>query len=289
MAEETPPGAEAGDFDGPAAEINLKLKEASHLLYGDKAELRVVDPSTIRLLAKNARFMKKPTFDQLTQNVASDKMLSSVPLCEEHEDGSLEVVSGNHRIKAAIASGLKEVLVLVVKFRDNNTRVARQLSHNAITGEDDQQLLAGLWKELDNLNARLYSGLDSETVAQLEKLNFMGFTAEQVRAEQITLWFLPEEVEDTQKLLEQCAELGARKDLYLAPLAKYETLWKSLVKVKKLCNIKNTALAFMVLIDLIRDNLDLEDLLQAPPAQEATGLEAVESNLSGELTTTSSL
>lgn len=258
------------DTDLDVVATNERLREVSRLIYGDKAELRVVDPARVRLLSKNARFMRKPTFDQLTSNVARDKMLSSIPLCEE-TDGALEVVSGNHRIKAAVACGLNRVLVLVVPYVDHSTKVARQLSHNAITGEDDLQLLSQLWKELDSLQAKLYSGLDSDLVKQLEDLQFVGFTPEQIRTEQMTMWFLPEEVADIDALLEKCAAIGARKGVYMVPIAAYEYLWSALVKTKKLGNIKNTALAFIVLTELLKAHVDLDELIPQGEGEAAAG------------------
>lgn len=233
--------------------LNERLQEISRMIYGERAQLRIVSPESLKLLGKNARFMKKPTFDQLVQNVAKDKMLSSVPLVEEHGDGTLEVVSGNHRIKSAIAAGLKEVLVLVVPHVDNPTKVARQLSHNAIAGEDDPQILAELWKELNALESKLYSGLDSELVKQLEDMKFAGFNAEQVRTEKIVLWLLPEEVTDIEALSSDWADFAGAKGVYLGPLSRYQILFDALVKVKKFANVKNTAIAFMAILDRLAE------------------------------------
>ena len=126
-------------------DVNEKLAAASMALYGDAASLRAVDPRTLSLLKRNARTFDKDTFQQLTANVRADKRLSSTPLCWETPEGLLEVLSGNHRVQAAIEAGIEQVLVLVLHGDLSKARrIAIQLSHNALVGTDDPTLLAEL-------------------------------------------------------------------------------------------------------------------------------------------------
>lgn len=63
--------------------------------------------SELKLLEKNARYMKPEQFNRLVENIRRDGCLTSVPLV--HRDGeSLVVVSGNHRVSAAIKAGIEE-------------------------------------------------------------------------------------------------------------------------------------------------------------------------------------
>lgn len=235
-------------------EDNARLAEISRLLYGDELELRVVDPRSLVLLQKNARYMAKEVFDQLTRNIAKDKGLQSMPLCHTLPDGRVEVLSGNHRVKAAIQGNLPRILILVYKRTlDTDRKTAIQLSHNAIVGQDDAQLLTELWNDIKDIEERLYSGLDSVAIGELSKINFAGFGPEQIRTEQVTLWFLPEEVKEFDKLLAAMNTLAGSKTVYLAPLDRYETLFKLIVAKKKSDNIRNTTVAFMALIDELVD------------------------------------
>jgi hypothetical protein len=247
-------GAGAGDLD----QLNGRLAEISLALYEGRATLRIVDPKSIVLLKRNARYMKKAMFEQLTKNIGDDGMLSSVPLCHEKQNGEepeLECLSGNHRIQAAVKAGLTRVLVLVIANQDQDGKIARQLSHNALVGEDDRQILADLWRDLSDIRSKLYSGLDSKLIAELEKIRFTGFTAQPLRTEQIALWFLPEEVQSIDELLGESLKVAAADATYIAPLAKYALLFDSLVRTKTKHNIKNTAVAFMWLIDRMAEVL----------------------------------
>ena len=81
-----------------------------------------IDPRSIRLLRLNARFMRHETFQRLVANIKGDGVLTQTPFgwlvhdddTQERivgEDGEPvhEVLSGNHRIKAAIEAGLETI------------------------------------------------------------------------------------------------------------------------------------------------------------------------------------
>lgn len=231
-------------------DLNEKLEEVSKRLYGEQLSLRAVNPSDLALLKKNARYMPKPMFDQLASNIGRDKALQSVPLCHTLKDGRLEVLSGNHRVKAAIHAGVKEIIVMVVPSEmATSKKRAVQLSHNSLSGQDDMQLLSELWKEISDIDERIYSGLDSVLTGEIGKINFSGFGPEQIRTEQISMWFVPDEIKHLDQLLEAMTNLAASRKVYLAPLSKYDELFSKLVAAKKHKNIVNTAVAFMAMID----------------------------------------
>jgi len=149
---------------------NEELDALGRELFGGGATLRIVEPGKIRLTAENARFFKKETFQQLVANLREDARLSSMPLCFEGPDG-LEVLSGNHRVKASVQAGLPWILVMILLDElDESRRVAIQLSHNALAGQDDEQILARLWGRIEDIRARIYTGLSSEKIGELEKI-----------------------------------------------------------------------------------------------------------------------
>ncbi len=62
--------------------------------------LEMVTPGELKLLEKNARYMKAEQFQSLVENIKKDGNLSSLPLCYREKDGKLRVLSGNHRVQA---------------------------------------------------------------------------------------------------------------------------------------------------------------------------------------------
>src|SRR5881396_701824 len=82
------------------------------LELGNGLELWKVHPSTLREQDVNARSMPKAMFERLSQTIARDKRLESLPLCAKSERG-LEIISGHHRVRAATAASISEMFVLV--------------------------------------------------------------------------------------------------------------------------------------------------------------------------------
>lgn len=231
-------------------EDNEALQRLSKALYGDNMSLRVVDPRELELLKKNARVLKKDVFQQLTANIAADKRLSSVPLCWRMADGKLEVLSGNHRVQAAIQAGLAHVLVMVIEEDLSKAQqIAIQLSHNALVGSDDPTILAELWAAIDNIESKLYAGLSSDEVERLEKIELVGFSTPQVCTRTMTFAFVDSEVERFSAVLEQLEALPA-KEMHIADLHQFDRFFDLLEGVKKSFDVRNSSLAMLKLMDI---------------------------------------
>lgn len=127
--------------------------------------IKTVDPRALKAARKNARRMQRALYQRLVNNIKADNALLSVPLVVERE-GELEIISGHHRIKAAIEAGLKTVQVMVLDGAQltKDKQTAMQLSHNAIEGEDDEALLAELYESIRNMADKEYSGLTDEVL-----------------------------------------------------------------------------------------------------------------------------
>ena len=65
-------------------------------------EIRRLRLADLRAQTVNARYMRKEQFDQLTRNIARDGVLTSVPLVYQPPGETPEILSGHHRIAAAL-------------------------------------------------------------------------------------------------------------------------------------------------------------------------------------------
>lgn len=234
---------------------NESLAEISASLFGDAMRLMVVKPEELCLLKDNARFFKRETFRQLRDNIAADKRLSSVPLCYRYEDGRLEVLSGNHRVQASIEAGLPYIMVLVITEElEKSRRIAIQLSHNALVGEDDQSILANLWAQIDSTKDQLYSGLDSESVQALGEVELINFATPQVPAHMVTLMFTDGEKEQLSEVLDLLEQQAKKSGIvYVCPSEQYGRFMMLLQDTKHAENVRDSSLAMMRLIDVCRD------------------------------------
>jgi hypothetical protein len=256
-----------------AEEISEILKLLNEKLAGlFPYRLELVDPGELKLLDKNARYMKAEQFQSLVENVRKDGNLSSLPLCYREEGGKLLVLSGNHRTMAARQAGVEQLLVMVVADEKTaDEKLGIQLSHNAIAGQDDLVILKELWESINNVQARLYTGLDSDTIKSLEGIQFSAISEQRLQYKLANFMFLPEEIESLDELLKETAVAFSADVVYLANLDTYDTFFDLVVKIKKKCVIKNSAAAFLKLLELA--GIGLEQMMKL---EEAKGPEQAE-------------
>ena len=239
-------------------QANAALNDLSARIYGDDFRLMVVEPKSLNLLSKNARVLDKGTFQQLTANIRQDGRLSSVPLCWRRPDGGLEVLSGNHRVQAAIEAGLGQILVMVMECDiPKARRIAIQLSHNALVGSDDPTILAELWAEIDDIEAKLYAGLSEEQARKLEKIELVGFTTPQIFTRTITLAFIDTEMAHFNDVVEQLSAL-ATDEARIASLADFDRFYAALEGVKQRFDMRNNSLAILKMCELCEQALAVQ-------------------------------
>jgi hypothetical protein len=241
----------SGSLDGLETRVyRCKLSELSHL-------------------QRNARYMTGDQLRRLTENIRRDNGLTSVPLIYRHEeDNRVEILSGNHRVEAAVAAGVTEGWIMEIVTRCSpERRVAIQLSHNAITGQDDPNQLKALYDELD-LEFKLYSGLTDDAF-KMAPLDISGLSLAGATYEEITLLFLPEQADAFREAVQKFGKRKASTEIYAADLEDWQRLFDTIVKVKDTYKIMNTAIAMRKIIDLAN-----ERLAQFEETSEAISLES---------------
>ena len=235
-----------------------KITEMNGLLVelGMPYIVQLVEPKSLKLLDKNARYMDKEMFDQLVSNIRRDGALSSVPLC--HDDGKgLTVLSGNHRVMAAREAGLDRILVMVTdKPLTRGEKVAVQLSHNALVGKDDMATLKSLWGEIDEMELKRYAGLDSQVLAELDKMEFVSISEVNLDVKVVTLAFLPEDADALKQAVADADIYFQGEESYLLSRKHYEAVFNLAADVKEKYNIMSNPIAFMKIVELARENME---------------------------------
>jgi hypothetical protein len=190
---------------------NLEIKEKLVELPGTTLEIWRVHPDVLREQDKNARVMDTKTFQRLTENIKNNKQLESLPYCHKtvSPGGSEEfsIMSGHHRVRAARKAGFTEIFVLVDCKDLTPAQVkAKQLAHNALSGTDDEQVLAEIFASIDDLNAKIESGI-SGIVAQIQPLDVKVDDLKfDFSYEQVVILFLRQEYQDFAALLREVEE-----------------------------------------------------------------------------------
>lgn len=221
-----------------------------------RTRIVTLDPRELRLLEKNARYMRHETYQQLVTNIRRDGKLTSVPFAIRDGD-TYEVLSGNHRVKAAIEAGLEQIEVMVTDDAlTRQQRVAIQLSHNAIAGEDDPATLRDLYDELD-VSWKQYSGLDDKSLGLLDDVTVQPISEAGLSYRALTLLFLPPEHDRIVAAFEAAQQTVDRAgDRYLARFAEYDRLLDRLDDAGTAHQTQSVPAALLLLLEIVERHLD---------------------------------
>ena len=215
-----------------------------------------IDPKELKLLELNARFMKHEEYVRLVANIKRDGKLTSAPFACLDNDAYL-VLSGNHRTKAAIEAGLELIPCIVTD--DNLTqdqRLAIQLSHNAIVGQDDPFILKQLYEKILDVDMKEYSGLDDKTLDLLDKFSASGMSEANLKFQTLSMVFLPDELEEAKSIIGQAIEQNKSSDeIWLARFAEYDKWLDCQEITSSAYNIKNVATAIDIILRIFERNI----------------------------------
>ena len=231
-------------------EIQAKLDELNKVL-GSVLPFRLAfyDPNEVDTLKENARYMRNDMFAQLVEKVKRDKALSSVPLIYAGDGLKPKVLSGNHRVLAARAAKLPRVLFMVVTDpKSAEEQIAIQLSHNAIAGSDDLQVLKHLYDEVRDIELKAYSGLDEDTIKQLNSIKFDPVSEPRLQFKTVSFLFLPSELEEVKALGDVADKLLKDSENYGFQKKDYAEFFEMLASAKEKLNIRNSAVAILELM-----------------------------------------
>ncbi len=223
---------------------------------------RTVDPRTLKLLDLNAHYMPAEMYRRLVENIKRDGVLTSTPLCWElHDDTTrtpqvdddgqpfLEVLSGNHRVQAAIDAGLATIEVQVILgYHDPARRIAVQLSHNSIFGQDDPAILKILYESIPTVEDRVYSGVDDKTIALLEPTKIQPLSEAAFGFQTVSLVFLPDERDAAREAFALAAQLVAGNEAWLARWTDYGRYLDALDISRATFDVKNVAVALHLIL-----------------------------------------
>lgn len=187
-------------------------------------------------------------------NLKRDGVMTSLPLVRPVDD-TFEVISGNHRVQAAIRAGIVDSDVIVVTSELSREQfLGLQLSHNAIVGQDDPNVLRSLYDELA-LEWREYSGLTDDAF-KVEDLDTSVLRVDQVFYEELKIAFLPADATVFKMWLER---LGKKGEALVGLYQDFGVVFDTLVTVKERAGVKNTAAALRLMADMAGRAMEYED------------------------------
>lgn len=220
----------------------------------------------------NARFMRKEQYDTLVANIRRDGRLTSVPLLYQPDpDHPLEIISGHHRVEAgmeALGPDTEFDAMVVLDAQSKQEIIARQISHNAIAGEDDPATLKQLYEQLDDVDWRAYSGLDDKALALLEQVDLSSLAEANLDFSTVQIMFLPHELEQAERAFDDARKMSTAQARWLAALEQYEPMLQAIETSRAAYSVGNIATALGIILDVF--DAHVGDLLPGW-YEEATG------------------
>lgn len=220
----------------------------------------------LRLLDKNARYMAEPEFNRLVANLKHDGVLTSLPLVYRGE-----VLSGNHRVQAAIKAGIDEADVIeITSDLSEQQRRAIQLSHNALTGKDDPNVLREIYEGL-SLDWQKYSAVYEE-MFKLDEEKAVSLGVPIAKYQELVIAFLPE---DRQAFYDFAMALERRfkkAHVLVGESSSFDALFDAVLAVKDGRHIGNTGTALRVMAEIVQKHMaeEADAATAEPPAPKAS-------------------
>lgn len=229
--------------------IREKLNDINELIAPYK--LAYVSPTEDCVpLEKNAHFMDKNILDRLTANIAEDGFLSQLPFgMKRNEDGKYLILSGNHRLKASIKANLEYILILYIDEVDKDTQLAYQLSHNALVGKDDVQMLKEIFSEMNDISKKEFSGLNDMKFVDVSKINLPSINDGDIELTEMKFQFIESRSNNIKEVLSILEDMELDEHSTII-VGSFESYIKTMQAVKERFDIKSKSVAFSKMIDI---------------------------------------
>jgi hypothetical protein len=219
-------------------------------------EIWRISPLRLHEQEKNARVQSHHAFTSLARNVKTRGALESMPFVSRQGD-TFWIISGHHRVRAAIQAELTSIVVLVDPSpRTRSEIVAKQLAHNVIQGKDDPAVLLQLVAEIEDIEAMIEAAVDR---AAIEKQIKQDISVPDIQVDfdwkTVQLAFLPTQVKD----LEAVAAAMGDADLVGVVDAKvYADFMAVMKRLGKAQNIRSLGAIVYRMVEITRAHLDAE-------------------------------
>ncbi len=224
----------------------------------DEMEIRYVSLDELKEQDINPRTMSGDMFNQLTENIKKRGKLESLPYCYETEDGDIEIISGHHRVKASRQAGLNEIPILLdVSGLERDEVIAKQLAHNSIQGEDDDQIIKRLYDEIDDVDRKIEAYISEDKIDMpSDEYRVENFDVG-VDFHRINLMFLPTQIDKFERVVQ---DIRSDVDEVLISDVDNWGKFKEIVnEVKDIKDIKSISAVLSYMCDVVQEKLEEDE------------------------------
>jgi hypothetical protein len=212
-----------------------------------------VDYRTLRPAKKNARYMSEAMMARLTENIAKDGALSQLPLCWKSGE-SFEILSGHHRVAAAVKAGVIFGLTLYTdQDLSDAEKTAIQLSHNAIAGDDNLQVLMEMVATIQDPKVLRYAAVDLASLPKPNAKALLGLTEARLVLHPVIFYLTAPEIQTFEQFAEEFNErpVPEGEKGFVVDLSVYEAFMQELGRLAQRHGIKSANAALCHAIELM--------------------------------------
>ncbi|ONF90258.1 ParB N-terminal domain-containing protein [Leptospira santarosai] len=202
--------------------------------------------------------MTPDQMNRLVENVKKDGFLSQLPFGVKIEE-KYKIISGNHRVTAAIKAKLEAILILYIEDIDTERELAIQLSHNSIAGQDDLGILKNLYLQIKELDWKAYSGIDEQSLLNYQIPELVPISESDIKLNEVRLFYGDldlKQIDQTLELLEKKL-IDEKRDRVV--LGEFERFVEVMTEIKRRLNVKNHSVAFLKMIEICEEWIETNE------------------------------
>jgi hypothetical protein len=235
-------------------ELDILLDKVNPLIK--PLQLAYISPKQdCDILAKNARYMDKETFNRLTNNIKEDGFLSQLPFAMKKSDGKYLILSGNHRIKAAIKAKLEFVLIIFVDEISKDKQIAYQLSHNKLIGKNHRQILKDVFAEIDKIDMKEFSGYSGVEFLEVTKLNLPSINEDDIELQELKLIFVSSKKKSVEAIFDKLEKIPIDENSKFV-LVDFREFIRVMTEIKKRTKIKSLTVGVIKMLEICEEYLN---------------------------------
>ena len=236
----------------PVAKTRIRLLDLENGMAIWKVHLDLLREQDV-----NARVMPPKVFEQLTDNIRSDKKLESLPLVMmQKEKAEFIVISGHHRTRAARAGGVMEIHVLAYEEELTKDQIkSKQLAHNSLAGTDDGQILRQIYFDIEDLDSRIATGLtDLEEQMDIGTVNLDEVKVD-LDYEVLNIVFLAAEKKKFDDVL---ALVEKKSDVLVENLKNFDAFKTAIRQISAESDVRNIAAILSKMSDIVYEYYEIK-------------------------------
>lgn len=201
----------------------------------------------------NAQVMDDSKFRRLTENIKDSGELESFPLVVKVADeDAFTIISGHHRTRAARTAGILTIPCIVIERElTEDEIISKQLAHNALSGHSDADLLRELYDSIQDVSAKLASGLTELELKKIEPPVPTDALDFEFEFEPIYILFMTSGAARFQEML---ARLEKDVPVLAADKADFERYVKMVNTVSRDRNVRNIAGIMTAVMDIVDEH-----------------------------------